>query len=322
LLTTESPRSAQRWPGGGTTLLLRIEGESGSLRKDFSKNILLSRAGADTPYISTATRVSLPPGHTIVVVIPPSSIRHNSEIATAVSVFVQSRPDSERISIYRWGQQLQQLRDISTDRGDLLSVFDIDSVLKKPEHYLSAFKAVSYLDNSRLYPSRLRFIFSYDQREVFRKFIKGKSKDSFQLAVLPDGSPRPASATAHLRGTQSLSCRRKSYALEFNDDLPRYLMPRSATSAFYLLSPCRDAHLVHQYTTLQVWKELGLFPFEFRFIELQIEDEPFGAYLLIEKASEKLWQIHGRVQSILRKLPDSTWKTHSRTGCSLKRLNV
>lgn len=424
--------SAQRWPGGGTALTLRVSGSDGPVRANLSKQLLIAPAGTDTRYESEVAQTSLPPGHTILVIIPSESVRHRAGIADGVRTFINSRPAGERIAIYRWGRELSQLRDFSTDREDLLSVLDVEWIYRAPASYFAPFKALTYLTNeaariggrwhpglrsvvfigqrppdpayhpdsnlvvqwileeaapdhvdrigspnlflagdqsdfpeaalkasrvldefakwghyklavcadpkgsyarlilgrlqvqtrlpaslkeerddacdvgrilndARVYPSKLTFSFREDQRQIFEHLRKQKSKDEFGLTVHLGDNRTPVPATAHLRGESSLKCKRKSYTFGFDDGLHRHLMPGTAISAYYLLSLCLDPHFVHQHTILQIWNKLGLFPFEFRFIKLQIEDEPRGVYLLVEKSSEKLWLHHGRARSIARR---------------------
>lgn len=424
--------SAQRWPGGGTALTLRVSGNDGPVRANLSKEFVITPAGTGARHEWEVAQTPLPPGHTILVIIPPETTTQRAGITGGVRAFVNSRTDGERIAIYRWGRQIEQLRDFSTDREDLLSVFDSGSIYNAPAHYFAPFKAISYLtneatriggrwhpglrsvvfigqrapdppyapesnlvvhwilgeatpelvdrvgpqdiflapenadfkaaalsasraldesarwghykvavcaaprgsyarlalrqiqvktrlpeslkeeradtcdvrgimDNARVYPSKLTFSFTEDQRKTFEHLRKRKSKNDFELSVLLGDNHTPVPATAHLRGESSLKCHRKSYTLDFNDGHHRHLMPRAAVSGYYLLSLCMDAHFVHQHTILRIWNELGLFPFEFRFIELQIEDEPRGVYLLVERSSEKLWLQHGRVRSISRR---------------------
>ena len=83
-------------------------------------------------------------------------------------------------------------------------------------------------------------------------------------------------------------------------------MPNSTANDFYVLSLCLDDRYVHQYTILQIWQQLGLFPFEFRLIELTIDGESRGMYLLVEKVREAYQLDHSRVDSILRRdTPDA-----------------
>ena len=138
--------------------------------------------------------------------------------------------------------------------------------------------------------------------EKFHDYLaNNENKGDFGLSVQFDDSRPPISATAHLRGQGSIACNRKSYTLSLEVNEPGYLMPNSASSDFYVLSLCLDDRYVYQYTILQIWQQLGLFPFEFRLIELTVDGDSWGMYLLIEKVREAYRLDHSRVRSVLRR---------------------
>lgn len=151
----------------------------------------------------------------------------------------------------------------------------------------------------RVYPETLELVFSEDQREVYDQRVASLSRSDFDLRVRLDGGSL-IGASAHLRGRGTLGCERKSYTLTLNGP-GRHLLPNSRTDEFYLLSMCADDRYVQQYTANQLMKELGLFPLEFRFIELRLDGETQGVYLLLEKAREELVRDQSRVHSVMRR---------------------
>lgn len=429
----------QTWPGGGVALTLRVHpydvlasGKSSPVELNWLRN----SAGID---VSTAS-TSLPPGHTIVVLIPPPVRNREAQgfLAEALSAFIRERSKQEKISVYRWGAELDQLRDFTNNKGYLLEAvtsldvtnppdtyMDVDSVLTYvagevvrvdgPSHqglrsvvFIGApppsaptvsdfsalvqwvvvgpidkglaksvrrdqlFEARSYKDlvetarqvsrriddfadkghlrialcstgeggrakisidsaestflipshtpgkrtsqcsiptilaGVRSYPDTMAFIFTEAQRKYYDRLADIGHRGEFEFFVQFDGGTVPIPATAHFRGRGSIDCIRKSYTLSLEANNPVYLMPNSTANDYYVLSLCLDDRYVHQYTIFQLWQKLGLFPFEFRLIELTIDGESRGMYLLIEKIREAYQLDHSRVNSILRRdTPDA-----------------
>ena len=164
------------------------------------------------------------------------------------------------------------------------------------------------LDGPRIYPEVIDFIFSGEERSVYEDRLSANSKDDFDLSVrLWDGGAE-VPARAHLRGKGSLGCERRNYTLDLDTGQGRYLMPDSSTDEFYVLSMCLDTHYVRAYTVYALLGQFGLFPPEFRFIELRLDGVTRGVYLLMEKTKEAVVDDNSRVRSVLRRgfAPDAT----------------
>lgn len=165
------------------------------------------------------------------------------------------------------------------------------------------------LDGPRPHPEVIDFELTPAEWDVYQQRLATGSKDDFALSVgLWDDAPAGA-AMAHLRGQSSLWCNRRNYTLDLATDTPRHLMPGSATDEFYLLSMCLDDRYVRAFTAYQLYAQQGVFPLEFRFVELRINGQTRGVYLLIEKAKEALVDDNARVRAVIRRgfTPDFTF---------------
>ncbi len=151
----------------------------------------------------------------------------------------------------------------------------------------------------RGYPESIELVFTDAERGVYDQRVSSLSKSDFDLSVRLDGGAQIA-ASAHLRGKGTLGCERKSYTLTLAGP-SRHLLPASRTDEFYLLSMCADDRYVQQYTANQLMKELGLYPLEFRYIEVVLDGQNQGVYLLLEKPREELVRDGSGVHSVMRR---------------------
>ena len=154
--------------------------------------------------------------------------------------------------------------------------------------------------NRRTFPEVIRFHFDEEQREIFDVFVSKKSQDDFKLAIQL-GKAEPVKADAHLRGQTSLDCKRKSFNVNLNKNRGRHILPESATDEFLLISMCKDDRYFQQYTANILAREMGLFPMRFGLVELFVEEETWGVYLLLEKTKEALLEDNSRVGTVLRR---------------------
>ncbi len=160
----------------------------------------------------------------------------------------------------------------------------------------------------RDYPETIDFAFTPGQRAAYDDITAGNSRADFDLSVRfwPEGPW--VSASAHLHGKGSIGCERRSYTLNLDSNQARYLLPDSATDEFYLISLCLDNRYIRAYTAYQLSQRMGVFPLEFRYVELTLDGDSRGAYLLLEKTSEALVSGNSRVRSVIRRRysPDMT----------------
>ena len=150
------------------------------------------------------------------------------------------------------------------------------------------------------FPETVELLFSQEEREVYDGKVKVKNQEDFELQIRLGSAP-PVAAAAHLRGQTSLDCARKSYNVNLKGDHGRHILPGSATDEFYLLSMCKDDRYFQQYVANILAGSLGLFPLKFGFVELFIEGETEGVYLLLEKTKEALLEDNSRVHAVIRR---------------------
>ena len=168
------------------------------------------------------------------------------------------------------------------------------------EEAAAACDAGATADGLRVFPTTVRLSFTDDQRTIFDQYVEKKNKTDFDLSIaLGDGEP--VEATAHLRGQTSLDCVRKSYTVNLKGGKGRHLLPGSATDEFYLITMCKDDRYFQQYTANILARELGLFPLQWGLVELFVESDTAGVYLLLEKRKEALLEDHSRMKTILRR---------------------
>ena len=150
------------------------------------------------------------------------------------------------------------------------------------------------------FPGTVEFLFSPQEREIYDGKVSDKDQKDFTLQVRLGDAP-PVAATAHLRGQTSLDCARKSYTVNLKGDHGRHILPGSATDEFYLISMCKDDRYFQQYLANVLAAPQGLFPLQFGLVELFVEGETKGVYLLLEKTKEALLEDHSRVYSVIRR---------------------
>lgn len=152
----------------------------------------------------------------------------------------------------------------------------------------------------RSFPKTVEFSFADDQKELFDLYVDKKIEEDFGLWVRM-GDADPVEARAHLRGQTSLDCVRKSFTVNLKGNRPRHILPDSATDEFYLLSMCKDDRYFQQYTANNLAHSVGLFPLRYGLVELLVDGETRGVYLMLEKAKEALLEDNSRVRTILRR---------------------
>jgi len=147
---------------------------------------------------------------------------------------------------------------------------------------------------------RIDFLFSKEEQRVYQALLQDPKRTDFSLSVRMGEGLEPLAATAHFRGQSSYRCERKNYTLNLQGRRPGSVLTDSATDEFFLLSLCKDDYYVRQHTVLQLWTKLGLFPLDFRYVELTIEGESRGVYLLVEKL-DRLRIVDDELLAVLRR---------------------
>ncbi len=129
----------------------------------------------------------------------------------------------------------------------------------------------------------------------------GSTKEDWTLAVSLDPSQKPVEAKAHFRGQNALFCGRKSYTVNLSGKDARFFGEGSGSDEFYLIAMCQDPSLFHGYLADTFYSQYGLFPLRFRYVELLLNGETQGLYLMMEKRKEELQRDSARLRGIVRR---------------------
>jgi hypothetical protein len=152
----------------------------------------------------------------------------------------------------------------------------------------------------RTFPTAIEFQFTEAEKALYENYALNKIEEDFTLHVRV-GDAAPVEATAHLRGQTSLDCARKSFTVNLAKNRPRHLLAGLASDEFYLISMCKDDRYFQQHTANLLARDQGLFPLRFGLVELLIDGNTRGVYLLLEKTEEGLLEDFSRVRSIIRR---------------------
>lgn len=153
----------------------------------------------------------------------------------------------------------------------------------------------------RRYPDRVAMSFTEAERAEYDARVEAHDDSEFTLSLQFDAEQLPVPAKAKLHGQTSLSCERKSYTVNLEGPLERPLLPNSAINEFYLISMCLDSFYVHQVTAETLLAQLGLFALEGNLVEVTLDGETRGVYLLLEKTREELTRDNSEVTVVLRR---------------------
>lgn len=161
----------------------------------------------------------------------------------------------------------------------------------------------------RRYPNLIALSFTEAERAEYDTRVANHDDSEFTLSLQFDAEQMPVPAKAKLHGQTSLSCERKSYTVNLAGPLERPLLPNSAVNEFYLISMCLDSFYVHQVTAEALLTQLGLFGLEGSLVEVSLDDETRGIYLLLEKTREELTRDNSAVTVVLRRDTDPDDRT-------------
>jgi hypothetical protein len=152
------------------------------------------------------------------------------------------------------------------------------------------------------FPSEIHLSFTAAEREVYDQRYVSNSQDDFKTSVtLGLGAPIPTEA--HLHGSGSLSCERKSFSVHL-DGKGRRLMPEVADDHFFLISMCLDTRYFGQVWGERLMASLGLFPSRLRYVRLRIDGKNQGVYLMVQRPEDVLRTDDAGVVSVIRRRYD------------------
>jgi len=126
------------------------------------------------------------------------------------------------------------------------------------------------------------------------------SEDEFDVQITL-GRARSVDARAHFRGQSSLGCDRKNLAVNLSGAWPRRLFPGAADDELLLISMCLDDGYVNQAVANRLMRKLELLPIGDRFVDLYIDGEPRGVYLILQKPVDTLRRDLARLAGVIRR---------------------
>jgi hypothetical protein len=155
------------------------------------------------------------------------------------------------------------------------------------------------------YSDRMSLVFTTAERATYERNVSMLQQDDFTgaLQLAPWLAPTPIAL--HLHGETSLSCARKSFTFDLDRKRGRHLMPASSTDEYMLLLTCQAEFYIGQLAATELLQQLGLFPLRWRAVELTIDGQSNGSYMLLEKYKEELVQDFSRVTSVIRRRNDA-----------------
>ncbi len=136
--------------------------------------------------------------------------------------------------------------------------------------------------------------------ETWNTYHRTRNESPFTARVRVGGSAS-MEARIHFRGQGTMGCQRKSLNVELMIDEPLPIIPRSATTEFFLISMCLDEGYFQQTLANRILRQLGLFPFNFRYVEVRRNGESLGVFLLIEKPTHSLRDSMTDVRRVIRR---------------------
>lgn len=153
---------------------------------------------------------------------------------------------------------------------------------------------------------RIELNFTVEQRVAADQVHRMRSKDNFDLSVRMSPDSLPVTASAHFRGESSYGCTRRNYSVNLTGKAPRFVFPGFAQDKFHLVSMCLDRLYLRNLTALSLMADAGLFPLPFDVVELVLDGQEQGVYLLIENVADALPVHQSRVTSVLRRYKTPT----------------
>jgi hypothetical protein len=151
------------------------------------------------------------------------------------------------------------------------------------------------------FPKRIELVFTPEQKAAAAALHGRRSRDDFDLSVrMSPGSPAVA-ATAHFRGEGTYACARRSYSVNLAGKSPRFVFPGFAQDKFHLLSLCQDRFYLRNLLVLTTLAAEGLFPVPFDLVELVVDGQEQGVYMLVENVADSLRVQQSGVRSVVRR---------------------
>ncbi|MCA9600540.1 MAG: CotH kinase family protein [Polyangiales bacterium] len=145
---------------------------------------------------------------------------------------------------------------------------------------------------------------SAEDRATYDARLKANSKSEFAVQIRWHESLPPTRASANLRGQSSLKCARRNYSVNLRGDQGRPFFPHMASDEFYLISMCLDEAYINQTTADRVMQNAGLFPLDWKIVEVTVDGVTQGAYMMLEKNDDTLEDTIPVLDSVVRRRTD------------------
>jgi spore coat protein H len=120
-------------------------------------------------------------------------------------------------------------------------------------------------------------------------------------SITYDGRDQPVGFTADFRGQSTIECDRRSWSLDLDGGDARHLLDASGTDEFVLVSMCADPGYVSQLTGMAVMSQFGVWRLRFDTVELRVDGESQGIYLLIEHPDDEFRNDGSLITSVIRR---------------------
>jgi hypothetical protein len=160
------------------------------------------------------------------------------------------------------------------------------------------------------YDTRLvELTFSEEQREIYDAAVAERD-DEVEFSATARLSPAHGTtlALANLRGGTSLArCpeNRMNLSIDFDGGRERFFYPEGTGSVgsdeFYLTAMCLDAMYVNQLTMDRLMASFGMFISGVKLVELRVDGETQGVYLLMEQVKEALVRTQSNLMAVIRR---------------------
>ena len=154
------------------------------------------------------------------------------------------------------------------------------------------------------FPSTIDFVFdTAEQRQTFNQVYASANETQLFRMSVKLGPSSEVGVEGHLHGQGTLSCARKSFAIQL-DGARRRLMPTTAADNFFLISMCQDDAYFGQMFVDRLLATFDLFVPDLRFVKLRIDGVNRGVYLLMEQPDNTLRDHSLAIQTVVRRRYD------------------
>lgn len=196
--------------------------------------------------------------------------------------------------------------DINLDpslEGEQDAACDAGQIMSGTRRRLHTINIILTDEELKVYEQRLQDTIELEAKGWAEAIITdyGTAKDRFDIHISLDPSQTPVKATAKFRGQHALFCDRKSYTVNIAGKEARFFNEGAGSDEFYLISMCQDAGLFKGFVGDTLYAQYGLFPLRLHYVEVLLNNETQGVYLIMEKRDEELLKDSARLRGVIRR---------------------